>query len=86
MANATPEMIGLTVGLLGLVCWFMKWLCNTLSKSIDRNSDMVQLNTAVLSKLLNTVGGMETKANDQLRLSREINDKLLSRPCLMPKE
>ena len=72
---------GIVLILLAIVVWLIKQLLaviRTNNMVIDRNSQALVDNTHAVSQVDSNVG-------DQADVLRQINDKLLARPCLIEK-
>ena len=67
--------VGFSAVLLGIVVWLIKRLLVVL----ERNSEVVNSNTAAI----NTLSAMTA---DLLVLNRNLHDKIISRPCISKEE
>ncbi len=72
---------GIVIILLAIVVWLIKQLLAVIKTNnlvIDRNSQALTDNT-------HGIGKVEGVVTDEVKLLREVNDKLLARPCLLEK-
>ena len=71
MAVIQYGFAGLSIILLSFIFWLVRQLIMLLKE----NNKVISENTAAINNLTKN-------SNDQLKLQRDISDKLLSRPCI----
>ncbi len=82
---ATPLMqfgfAGFALLQIAINVWLFKGM---LSMAKDNNASRDRHSKA-LDRLTNVTENIDSKGSDGMRLLREVNDKLLARPCLLDK-
>lgn len=66
---------GFAAVLLSIIVFGGRWLIRQLLGVLKENNKVIDRNTAALN-------AVEKTTTDNLKLSRSVNDKLLSRPCI----
>ena len=66
---------GFSAVLLGIIVGGGRWLIRQLLDVLKENNKVIDRNTAAIN-------AVEKTTTDDLKLTRDINNKLLSRPCI----
>jgi hypothetical protein len=73
---------GLCVLLVGIIFWTIRQQSIDRRESEERLVKLLEDNQRVISAMTAALQENTRLASDQIRLSREMNNKLISRPCI----
>ncbi len=82
---ATPLMQFGFAGFALLQIAINVWLFKSMLSMAKDNNASRDRNSKALDRVTHATENIEEKGKDGLRLLREVNDKLLARPCLLDK-
>lgn len=76
---------GLSVVLLGILVWLVKQFLAAIQRHNEALVEVVKDTTEVIKDNTAAIAAVGAKDDEQLEILREMEKRLLTRPCLIPK-